>query len=70
MAHQWERRGDGAVGTGALASEGGGRSGGAPPRRAGPPGAPAGRENRSPELDDGSPPTTRFRVVGEVVKHG
>jgi hypothetical protein len=26
----------------------------------------AGRENRSPELDDGSPPVIRFRVVGVV----
>jgi hypothetical protein len=33
-------------------------------------GGPAGRENRSPELDCGSPPVIRFRVVGEVVKHG
>jgi hypothetical protein len=33
-------------------------------------GGSAGRENRSPKLDDGSPPVTRFWVVGELVKHG
>jgi hypothetical protein len=29
-----------------------------------------GRKNRSPELDGGSPPVTRFWVVGVVAKHG
>jgi hypothetical protein len=28
------------------------------------------KENRSPELDGGSPPVIRSRVVGEVAKHG
>jgi hypothetical protein len=32
-------------------------------------GRPAGRKNRSPELDGGSPLVIRFRVVGEVAKH-
>jgi hypothetical protein len=27
-------------------------------------------ENRSPELDDGSPPVIRFWAAGDVVKHG
>jgi hypothetical protein len=52
-------------GTGPRASEGegettlGGRDGGS-----------VGSKNRSPEFDDGSPSVIRFRVVGEVVKHG
>jgi hypothetical protein len=33
-------------------------------------GGPAERENRSPDLDDGSPPVIQFRVVGQVAKHG
>jgi hypothetical protein len=64
-ACQRERRGDGVVGAGPRASEGekndvrGSRGG------------EVGQEkNRPPEFDGGSPPVTRFRAVGEVVKHG
>jgi hypothetical protein len=63
MARQRERCGDGAVGASPRASEGGNDGRGVT-------GGSAGRENRSPELGDGSPSATRFRVVGEVVKHG
>jgi hypothetical protein len=49
------------VGAGSRASEGGGGD-----DVRGEDGRPAKRENRSPELDDGSPPVIRFRVVWVV----
>jgi hypothetical protein len=54
------------VGAGPRASEGEGETTLGGVRH----GGPAGRENRSPELNDGSPPVIWFRVVGEVAKHG
>jgi hypothetical protein len=63
---QQERRGDDVVGAGLRASEGEGETTLGGVRR----GGSAGRENRSPELNDGSPPVIWFRVVGEVAKHG
>jgi hypothetical protein len=55
-------------GTGPRASEGEGETALGGTRRGG--GRSAGRENRSPEFDGGSPPVIRFWVVGEVAKHG
>jgi hypothetical protein len=62
-ACQRERRGDGVVGAGPRASEG---------RRTalGGSGGVGQEKNRPPEFYGGSPPVTRFRAVGEVVKHG